>query len=171
VHEFTNERVDAESLPRLRDEYFVPVHPNYLRSRLITAAVVAGIVVVGGGALAVVVSADVGVVLAGMLLVLGLIGAYAAASIVSVRRIAYVVRDHDLSYRSGVLITKVSTIPFVRVQHARIAQGPIQRMFSIATLEVNSAGPDLAIRGLSDDVAERLKALVVERAGELTEEV
>ena len=42
--------------------------------------------------------------------------------------------------------------------------------FGIATLEVNSAGPDLQIEGLATDTAERLKALVVERAGDLVED-
>jgi membrane protein YdbS with pleckstrin-like domain len=65
----------------------------------------------------------------------------------------------------------VETVPFVRVQHARISQGPIERSFGLATLEVNSAGPDLHIHGLPADDAERLKIVVVERAGDLAEEL
>jgi len=68
------------------------------------------------------------------------------------------------------LTKRVSTVPFVRVQHARIRQGPVQRRFGLATLEINSAGPDLRIQGLAGDTADRLKALVVERAGDLAED-
>ena len=49
-------------------------------------------------------------------------------------------------------------------------QGPIERLFGLATLGINSAGPDLAIAGLGIDDATRLRALVVERAGDLIEE-
>ena len=86
------------------------------------------------------------------------------------RNIGYQVREHDLSYRRGVLTKTVSTVPFVRVQHARVTQGPVERAFGIAKLAVNSAGPDLHISGLSFDDAERLRAIVVERAGDLIEE-
>ena len=89
---------------------------------------------------------------------------------IEVRHLAYQVREQDVSYRSGVLVKKVATVPFVRVQHARIRQGPLQRRFGLASVEVNSAGPDLMIKGLAADQAEQLKQLVVERAGDLEEE-
>ena len=107
------------------------------------------------------------VVMAAILLLVGL---SAVHSVVNVRHIAWQVREHDLSYRSGVIVRTVETLPFVRIQHARISRGPIERRFGLAKLHINSAGPDLSIAGLSPDDADRLKRLVVERAGELTEE-
>lgn len=86
------------------------------------------------------------------------------------KNLGYQVREHDLSYRHGILVKTVETVPFVRVQHARVTQGPIQRAFGIANLAVSSAGPDLNIAGLGFEEAERLRAVVVERAGALTEE-
>ena len=106
-----------------------------------------------------------------MAIMLSLTAVTAVLKVLEVRNIGYQVRDHDLSYRSGVLVKTVETVPFVRVQHARISQGPIQRSFGLATLEVNSAGPDLQIHGLPAEDAERLKVVVVERAGDLAEEL
>ena len=81
------------------------------------------------------------------------------------------VREHDISYRRGVLVRSVQTLPFVRVQHTRITRSLVQRRFGLSTLHVNTAGPDIAIEGLAADDAERLKALVVERAGDLDDAV
>lgn len=168
--DFVNEPVPADDLPRLDDANFVAVDPNLLRVSMIGRAIFAGVVVVAGVVIAVIVPSRSWIPLAVMAGVLLLTAASAALRIVEVRNIAYQVRTHDLSYRSGVLIKTVSTVPFVRVQHARIRQGPVQRRFGIATLEVNSAGPDVHIHGLAIETANRLKALVVERAGDLRED-
>ena len=168
--EFVNPRIDRDELPRIRSEDFIAVHPNLLRVSLIGRAIAAAMVLAIGITVSVLVPSNAWVPLLVMVVVLGLIGLSAVLRAVEVRNIAYLVRAHDLSYRSGVLVKAVSTIPFVRVQHARIRQGPVQRRFGISTLEINSAGPDLNIDGLASDVAERLKALVVERAGDLAEE-
>lgn len=166
----TNEPVDVSGLPQLADEHFVPVHPNYLRVSLIGDAVFAVIVVVIGIATAIFVPSRQWIPLLVMVVLLVLTALSAGFAKLRVKHTAYQVRQHDLSYRTGVLSRTVETVPFVRVQHARVTQGPIERAFGLATLAVNSAGPDLDIPGLGADDADRLRALVVERAGELVEE-
>lgn len=164
-----NEPIDVSMLPRLNNDDFESVDPNWLRVSLIGIALFAATVLVGGVILGFVI--DFSWVLAGIVAgLLALSALMAAGRILEVRHIAYQVREHDLSYRSGVVTKRVATVPFVRVQHARIRQGPIERRFGLATLEVNSAGPDLRIHGLGSERAERLKALVVERAGDLSED-
>lgn len=170
VDDFRNEPILAEELPRLDDDNFVPVDPNFLRVSLIGRALFACGVLVLAVVVAVLMPSRSWIPLTAGFVLLVLTAASVAIRILEVRNIAYQVRSHDVSYRSGVLVKVVSTVPFVRVQHARISQGPVQRHFGIATLEVNSAGPDLHIHGLGTDTAERLKTLVVERAGDLVEE-
>ncbi len=165
--EFSNPPIDLAGVPQLDEADFVPLDPAYLRVALIGHAIFAGIVLIAG----VVVSFFVGwIPLLVMAIVLVFVGLSAVHSVVNVRNIAWQVREHDVSYRSGVLVRTVETLPFVRIQHARISRGPIERQFGLAKLHINSAGPDLSIAGLSADDADRLKRLVVERAGELTEE-
>lgn len=169
VSQFLNEPLAVDSIPRLTDEAFTPVDKNYLRASLLVTAVVAVVVLAAGVVLAAVVPRRSWLPLVIMLGVLVLVGLAAVRKVLEVRHIAYQVRDHDISYRSGVIVKTVETIPFVRVQHARTRQGPIHRRFGLATLEVNSAGPDIAIEGLRLEDAERLKALVVSRAGDLND--
>lgn len=172
VANFVNEPVNAGSLPRLEHRSFVPVDPNWLKASLLSmatfAVVVAGIGI-GATLLVAARSGPTWLPLTAMGVVLGLTALSAVLRIIEVRHIAYLVREHDISYRSGVLVRQVSTVPFVRVQHARIRQGPLQRRFGIASLEVNSAGPDLRIHGLPAITADALKVLVVDRAGDLVE--
>lgn len=167
---FSNEPVDLSGLPQLEDEHFIPVHPNFLRVSLIGDAVFAAIVVVIGIVTAIFVPSRQWIPLLVMAVLLVLTALSAAFTMLRVKHTAYQVRQHDLSYRTGVLTRSVQTVPFVRVQHARVTQGPIERAFGLATLAVNSAGPDLDIPGLGSHDAESLRALVVERAGELVEE-
>lgn len=170
VPDFSNEPIDVSSIPVLDETSFVPMHPNFLRVSLIGRGIFASIVFIVGIVVAVLVPSGWWIPLLVTAVVVLLAGVSSALKKLEVRNIAYQVREHDLSYRSGILVKTVETVPFVRVQHAKISQGPIQRRFGLATLEVNSAGPDLYIHGLGADDAEKLKVLVVERAGELTEE-
>jgi len=170
VSQFQNEPLAVGSIPRLADKAFIAVDKNYLRASLLVTGLFAVAVLAGGVILAAVVPRHSWLPLVIMLALLVATALAAVRKVLEVRNIAYQVRDHDVSYRSGVIIKSVETIPFVRVQHARIRQGPVHRRFGLATLDVNSAGPDLAIEGLRIDDAERLKLLVVHRAGDLHQE-
>lgn len=167
---FSNDPIDVSTIPRLREEDFSPVDPNFLRVSLIGYVIWVVIVLAAGIGVSVALAENEWIPLAVMGGVLLLTALSIVGTILGVKNIGYQVREHDLSYRRGVLTKTVSTVPFVRVQHARVTQGPVERAFGIAKLAVNSAGPDLNIAGLSFDDAERLRAIVVERAGELTEE-
>jgi len=173
VANFVNDPVHPAQLPRLAHDDFVSVDPNWLRVSLMSMAAFAAVVTAAGVVVSVVMSSRntdnswLPLAVAAGLVVLTAVAAVLRT--IEVRNIAYQIRTHDISYRSGVLVRRVETVPYVRVQHARIRQGPVQRRFAIATLEVNSAGPDLKIHGLPATTAEQLKALVVDRAGDLDE--
>lgn len=167
---FTNEPIDVASIPKLRDEDFVGVHPNYLKVSLIGYAIWIAIVLAAGIVVSILVDEYKWIPLVVMAGVLALTVLGMVFTVLGVKNIGYQVREHDLSHRAGVFIKTVETVPFVRVQHARVTQGPIQRLFGISSVDVNSAGPDLSLNGLGEDDAERLRAIVVERAGELVEE-
>ncbi len=160
---FSNEPLPVDQLPCLSASAFVPVDPRYMWGRLAGAAisafviiVIAGLVVwrtdavavpglVAGGFLALTVAAGIMLVLAS-------------------RRMAYQVREHDVSLRRGVIRHVVETIPFSRVQHVNVGRGVIERWFDLATLEISSAGPDMSIPGLSIADADRVKQLIAQRA-------
>ncbi|MEN8794531.1 MAG: PH domain-containing protein, partial [Flavobacteriales bacterium] len=59
--------------------------------------------------------------------------------------------DKNLTYQEGVLVHNETVVPFSRIQHVEIDEGPLERYFSLATLSVYTAGDsgkDLKISGL-----------------------
>jgi membrane protein YdbS with pleckstrin-like domain len=72
----------------------------------------------------------------------------------------FLVRTHDVTYEQGKLFYSVTTIPINRIQHVSLGQGPLERLFNLAHLNIYTAGgnqSDLSLPGLKYDLAENLK--------------
>lgn len=160
---FSNEPLPLDGVPRLDEGHFVSVDPRYLRVSLAGLGFTGAVVVAGALLIASQVeqpAIPLGIAGGGVVvLVLA-----AVLQTLEVRRLAYQLREHDLSLRSGVITHSIESVPFSRVQHVSVSRGPIERSLGLATLQVNSAGPNLAIPGLAIDDAERIKALITARA-------
>lgn len=48
--------------------------------------------------------------------------------------------EDELIVKHGLMVRKLTIVPFGRVQHIDVAQGPVQRMLGLATLVLNTAG-------------------------------
>lgn len=75
----------------------------------------------------------------------------------------YVLREKDITYKSGVLIEKITTIPYSRIQHVEINEAPISRIFKLASLDVFTAGDssnDLVIKGIKKGEALKIKEFI-----------
>jgi membrane protein YdbS with pleckstrin-like domain len=91
---------------------------------------------------------------------LGLSGALAALAlgwpVLRHRHTAYRVTDDGLTIRRGVLWRSVISVHRSRVQHTDVSQGPVDRLFELATLIVYTAGTQhasISLGGLSHDRA------------------
>jgi membrane protein YdbS with pleckstrin-like domain len=76
--------------------------------------------------------------------------------VLSYRYTAYEVSEQGIRIRRGVLWRTVSTVPRSRVQHTDVSQGPIERMFELATLVVYTAGThhaSVSLGGLARETA------------------
>lgn len=60
------------------------------------------------------------------------------------RRWGYKEGEDELEIRRGMLIRVRTIVPFGRVQHIDVAQGPVQRNFGLATLILHTAGTQSA---------------------------
>lgn len=160
--DFVNEPIPRDRVPRLRDEAFVPVDPRHLGVDLLGIATTALLVALGGVIAAFRVEPQW--VIATVAGLLTLLAASAGLAVVEMRRLAYQLRDHDVSLRRGVITHRTETVPFSRVQHVNLTRGPVQRAFGLASLEITSAGPNISIPGLAVAEAERIKQIVAERA-------
>jgi membrane protein YdbS with pleckstrin-like domain len=170
--DFSNPPVSIDGLPRLADEQFEPLDPRYVWIRWIGDAIGATVVIVAAGVVTATWQADgyrwIPAAAAGA--VLALLGLVAWLQRVEVNHLGYLVREHDLSFRQGVIGRRVTTVPFARIQNVRIDRGPVVRAFGLATLHLRTAGDGLVVPGIDVETAQRLKALVADRAGTLADE-
>jgi hypothetical protein len=71
----------------------------------------------------------------------------------------YQERDEDLIVERGVLIHRLSMVPYGRMQFVDVSAGPIDRAFRLATVKLHTAAAasDARIPGLERDEAARLR--------------
>ena len=76
-----------------------------------------------------------------------------------VRAWAYCEREDDLLVRRGVMVSRLSVIPYGRMQFIDVVAGPIERLFSLATVRKHTAAAssDARIPGLTQIEAGRLR--------------
>lgn len=72
---------------------------------------------------------------------------------------AFAEREDDLLVRRGVLIRRLSVIPYGRMQYVDVTAGPIERSFGLATVRMHTAAAasDARVPGLSAEDAATLR--------------
>ena len=81
----------------------------------------------------------------------------------------YGINDDHLLVQRGVLFRRWSAIPHHRIQHVDTQQGPIERIFGLASLQLYTASgqsADGSIPGLAQDTAEQLRDDLSRRRGD-----
>lgn len=79
---------------------------------------------------------------------------------------AYALREHDLSYRSGIIFPKITTIPFNRIQQVSVKQNPVSKFFGLYSVEVVNGAQalsSLTIPGLRKESADRIKGIILNK--------
>ena len=77
----------------------------------------------------------------------------------AVRSWGYAERDEELMVRHGVLVRRLSIVPYGRMQFVDVSAGPLERAFGLATVQLHTAAAatDAAIPGLEPEEATRLR--------------
>jgi uncharacterized membrane protein YdbT with pleckstrin-like domain len=100
------------------------------------------------------------------------------------KSLEYVIDSDSIKMKKGVFWKKNVTVPFTKITNLDVTQGPLQRMFRIGTIHVQTAGAGgpqgtqaelklLGVRdlnGLKNTIMERLGGHVVSRPDEVKEE-
>jgi membrane protein YdbS with pleckstrin-like domain len=125
------------------------------RGQLVVATgpvLIAGVIVaaVASGATAAV---AVGV---GVLVLAGIVDVFLGRR---VRAWAYAERDDDLLVQRGVMIRRLSVVPYGRMQYVDVTAGPVERAFGLATVRMHTAAAasDARVPGLPAAEAARLR--------------
>jgi uncharacterized protein len=108
------------------------------------------------------------VVLIGLAIIL-IIGFSVLISILGFPKKGYLVREKDVSFQRGLIIYRLTTVPFNRIQHVEVNQGILEKLFHLSSVKIYTAGgnsSDLSIPGLSVSDAQKLKAFLSEKISE-----
>ncbi len=98
----------------------------------------------------------------GLVVAAGALVAAAVADVLVGRRVrawGYVERDDDLLVQRGLLVRRLSVVPYGRMQFVDVVAGPLERSFGLATVRLHTAAAatDARIPGLAADEAARLR--------------
>ena len=125
--------------------------------RVQVAAATAVVAVVAGGLVASLAAVSLGGIVAAVVVGVGVV----AEGFVQrrVRAWAYCEREDDLLVRRGVLFTRLSVVPYGRMQFVDVTAGPVERSFGLATVRMHTAAAasDARIPGLTEADAARLR--------------
>lgn len=165
VEPFTNSTIDIDSLPRFENVHFETISKKYLAKNFVTLSIWLIIFGVGWGIFVSFQSRFLLNLGLGLALLLFFIFCYVNAFLAQ-KKYGYALREKDILYRRGYLVTKVTVIPFNRIQHVTTSQGLVEKFFKIARLKLFTAGgqgSDISIPGLSPQMADDLKEAVAKK--------
>ncbi|MGP0032066.1 MAG: PH domain-containing protein [Acidimicrobiales bacterium] len=108
------------------------------------------------------VSVAAGVVSAVVIVVLGLVTAWFVHRRFGAWR--YQERHEDLMVARGVMVQRLSVVPYGRMQFVELTAGPVERLFKLSTVKLHTAAAasDARIPGLERDEAVRLRERLTE---------
>lgn len=166
---FSNLQVELASLPKADELTLTRLPAAHRREILVQSLLTSTILVIPSLIPAFTpIESSIGVfVYALPLLVLVVCALFTGLALIRYRHKGYALREHDVAFRTGLFWRKTTLLPFDRVQHAEVTQGPLQRRFGVSTLKFFTAGGssvDLKIEGLLADDAERLRVAVLARS-------
>lgn len=78
----------------------------------------------------------------------------------------YALREHDITYRSGVIFPKTTTVPFSRIQQVSVSQNPVSKFFNLCAIDVVNGAQGLSslvIQGLTKEKADAIKNVITQR--------
>jgi uncharacterized protein len=154
--------LDVASTPP--DEVWLHPSPRLASMRRVEVAVATGVaafvvlVVIAVGTLV----GIPGLIPAGLLLLIGVLVAGFLGDRFAQRRVrawAYRERDDDLLVQRGVMISRLSLVPYGRMQFIDVVAGPVERAYGLATVRMHTAAAasDARIPGLTQEEAARLR--------------
>jgi len=76
----------------------------------------------------------------------------------------YQINEHEIEIQHGIIVIKRTLIPMTRIQHVDTEHGPIMRLFSLATLNIATAGTSHKIPALKNSTASELRKQIAELA-------
>jgi membrane protein YdbS with pleckstrin-like domain len=168
MEDFTNSILLPDNLPEIVPEDFNRLDRRYLKIIFIRISIFA--ILLSGGLIAFILFSDEkipGLILAAIISGIVILIAYSITiSILGFPKKGYLLREKDVSYKSGLITYKQISVTFNRIQHVEVSQGILGKLFQLSSVKIYTAGgnaSDLSIPGLNVSDAQKLKAFISEK--------
>lgn len=82
------------------------------------------------------------------------------------RQRGFAVRQRDITYKKGIIISRVISVPYNKIQQVTVSQNIVFRLVGLYTLKLHSAAQisdGVNVFGLTKEQAEGIKALILEK--------
>ncbi len=162
---FENNQILTESLPSVDEVIYENIDPNYRKISLFIGGIFVSITLI----LYIIVGYFISILFEMPFLLLGIGTWFVLSAIIltflykSYEYKGFALRQKDIIFKTGMFFKSKMIIPFNRVQHCEINQGPIERNFGLSSLSLFTAGgssSDLNIPGIKHERAERIKKFI-----------
>src|SRR5262245_2027859 len=147
-----------DGLDRDADGAWLRPSPDLLRMRLLElAAITVAVAIVASVVVGLAAGARYGAIATVASVLAGLIAAPFLTR--RIRSWGYCEREDDLLVRHGLLVARLSVVPYGRMQFIDVEAGPAERLFKLSTLHLHTAAAatDARIPGLEATEAARLR--------------
>ncbi len=159
---FENLQISSENLPKAEELSYSKLHKDYKSLRYISLIIFFLVILIGS----IIIFSFTGLLtsLNAWLLLAGGLISYATINALLIEkgypRKGYALRQRDLAYQSGYLFFSQTIMPYNRIQHCEISQGPVEKMFDLCRINIYTAGgtgSDLVIPGLHFEEGENIR--------------
>ncbi len=108
------------------------------------------------------------------LVLYGVIGAdflyLLAAPKIRYERYRYILTQEEFEVRKGLIIVKTEIVPIERLHKIEITSGPILRVFGLKAVTATTAGSNIEVSYLADEVADQIAQHLKKRINTITVE-
>jgi len=144
------------------------IDPNYPKLLLIFSGAMATIIITTLTALLLIIKPQPLMLTMAIIILTILVAALAIKLIhLKANKIAYGLFKHEIVLREGLFWVSTTALPYTRLQHVNLSQGPLERKFNLVTLKCFSAGSGMAeidLPGINADLAEHLRQHLLSQA-------
>ena len=168
MENFSNSVLLPENLPEVLQDDFNPLNSSYLKIIYIRIAIFT--MLLAGGITAFLMFSEEEIptlVLVAIIVVPAVLILYSLViSKLGFPKKGYLLREKDISYKTGLIFYKQISVTFNRIQHVEVSQGILAKMFGLSSVKIFTAGgsaSDLSIPGLLTADAQKLKDFISEK--------
>ena len=168
MENFSNSVLLPDSLPEVLQDDFNLLHNSYLKIIYIRIAIFT--MLLAGGLTAFLLFSEEEIptlVLVAIIAVPAVLILYSfIISKLGFPKKGYLLREKDISYKTGLIFYKQISVTFNRIQHVEVSQGILAKMFGLSSVKIFTAGgsaSDLSIPGLLTADAQKLKDFISEK--------